>query len=139
MVRGAPDWVKMVSLRYVIVPPEELGRVIPVPLGSIVKRGTLDPTTDVYQDVASHVVTADKTFHLCKIVVSVNRGTWIRIMWDAEQIYPDVLVVRGIPFTDFFPWDWNPLTGDGVKAIKIQAKYEATAGRVDAELVGEEV
>jgi len=136
---GAPDFVKKVTVQYVLIPPEEFARIVPVPRGDIVKRGTLDPTTDIYQDVVSYVVTSGKKFHLCKIVVSVTQATWIRIMWDTEQIYPDVLVGRGVPYTDFFPWDWIPLTGVGIKAIKIQAKYDAIAGRVDAEIVGEEV
>jgi len=139
MVRGTPDWTKMVSIRYTIIAPQDLARIIPVPRGDITRYSKLDPTTDTYQDVVSYTVTKDKEFHLCKIVVSCTQASWIRIMWGTTQIYPEVLVGRGVPFTDFFPWDWKPLTGDGSKAIKIQAKYDITAGRVDAELAGEEV
>jgi len=49
-------------------------------------------------------------------------------------------VMGKLPFTDWFPWGWQPCEGDGAKKFELQVKYPSggTAGTVHAEICGEE-
>lgn len=112
--------------------------VIPRPMGGSNQKGSLT-TTAAYQTVAEITVTNTKTFHLAKIAVSCKEDVWIKVRWNSTDISIEYMITGGIPFTDWFPWNWYPMLGDGAKKVDIQAKYDSAAETVFAELVGEEV
>lgn len=114
-------------------------KVYTKPKGGIQKRGSIATTTDTYQDLVTHTVTNGKKFRLAKILVSAKEDTWIRYMWNTTQISPDILVSGKLPFTDWFPYDYYDMIGDGVKQFKIQAKKDVSAGVCYGEITGEEV
>jgi len=114
-------------------------RAIPKPEGAIPTKGSLPATSGTYQDVVAYIVTNGKTFHLSKIAVSCDQDSWVKILMAGVDKSIEYLVSAGIPFTDWFPWDWNNLLGDGAKQVKIQAKQKTTSGIVYGEIVGEEV
>jgi hypothetical protein len=113
-------------------------QVIPKPKGTVKKKGSVT-TTDSYQTVAEITVTKGKTFHPAKITVSCKEDVWVKIRWDGSDVSIEYLVMGKLPFTDWFPWNWNPMVGDGSKKVDVQAKYDTAAATVFCELCGEEV
>ena len=115
--------------------------VIPKPKGDKKAKGSAT-TTDTYATITGCeiTVTKDKTFQLAKIVVSCPEDVMVKIRWDDNDIGPEYYVMAKLPFTDWFPWDWNPCLGDGTKKLDVQAKYPAggAAATVQAEISGEE-
>jgi len=122
---------------YSVGAPE---RVIPKPTGEKSAKGSIS-TTDSYQTVCELTVTRDKTFHPCKLTVSCDQDVMVKIRFDGEDISIEYYVTAGLPFTDWYPWDWNPCVGDGTKKVDVQAKYPTggSAGTCYAEICGEEV
>jgi hypothetical protein len=113
-------------------------RVIPKPTGDKKAKGSVT-TTVAYQTVAEYTVTKNKTFHLAKITVSCKADVWVKVRWAGEDVSIEYLVSGGIPFTDWFPWNWHPMVGDGSKKVDIQARYDTAEATVYTELCGEEV
>lgn len=120
------------------IPDVQIGPVIPRPKGGVSEKGTAT-TTATYATVVEYAVTNGKAFQLAKITVACKENTWIKIRWNSADISIEYLVSGAVPFTDWFPWDWKTISGDGAKKIDIQAKYDSAAGDVYAEIVGEEV
>lgn len=114
--------------------------VIARPKGGILEKGSVTTTAD-YETVASVIVTADKTFQLAKILISCNQTIMYRLRWCGTVISAEVIILSSTPFTDWFPWDYKEMIGDGAKAFDIQVKYpvDGEAGDCYAEIVGEEV
>ena len=114
--------------------------VIARPKGGILEKNSVT-TTDTYATVATRTVTDGKTFQLAKVLVSCPEDVMFKIRWDGDDIGAEVYVTGGIPFTDWFPWDYYEMAGDGAKAVDIQVKYptDGAAATCHAELVGEEV
>lgn len=114
--------------------------VIAKPKGKIKAKGSVT-TTSTYQTVAEITVTKDKTFHLAKLTVSCSEDVMVKIRWDGTDISIEYYVMAKLPFTDWFPWDYHAMLGDGTKKVDVQAKYPSggTAATVYCEICGEEV
>jgi len=123
-----------VKVAYVSTPS-----IIPKPEGAIPTKGSLAATSGTYQNVVAYTVTNTKTFHLSKIVCSCDQDSWVKILWDGSDVSVEYLITAGFPFTDWFPWDWQNMQGDGVKQVVIQGKQKTTSGVIYGEIVGEEV
>jgi hypothetical protein len=132
-----PDYTKYIT-QVITIPQSLQGPVIPRPKGQVQVLGSLT-TTAAYQTIAEYVVTDDFYFELAKIALSCKEDTWIKIRWDSTDISIEYLVLGKLPFTDWFPWDWVEMLGDGAKKIDIQVKYDSVEATAYAELVGEEV
>ena len=125
--------------------PENLqGEMIARPKGGV--RETASITTALaWAVVVEYVVPAgdeaDWKFELAKILVSCPNDIMYRLRWNDVVISPEVYVTGGIPFTDWFPWDYENMRGDGVKAFDIQARFPVggAAATCHAEIVGENV
>jgi hypothetical protein len=113
--------------------------VTPKPLATAKTKGSIDTEAD-YATVVAITVAKDKTLHLAKIVVTCPEDVMFKLVWDGEDISVEYYVMGKMPFTDWFPWGWNPCVGDGAKVFELQAKYPpgGTAGTVYAEICGEE-
>ena len=118
-------------------------KVIPRPIGTITVKGSTT-TTDKYEAVGDckHTVTKDKIFNLAKITVSCPKDVMAKVVFGEEDISIEYYIMAELPFTDWFPSEWNKdnLRGDGSKELRIEAKYP-TGGEADivfAELSGEE-
>ena len=135
-----PDYYQYVTPVSVEIPEGREGEIIPRPKGGVLEKGSVT-TTGNYQTVASRVVTDGTDFQLAKIVVSCPEDVMYRLRWDGAVISAEVYVSGGIPFTDWFPWDYYDMEGDGSKAFDIQVKYPSggSAGTCHTEIVGEEV
>jgi len=135
-----PDYHQYVSPVTIEIPAGEEPEIIPRPKGGVLEKGSVT-TTDTYQTVASHVVSAGETFQLAKILVSCDQDVIYRLRWNGTVISPEIYVSAKIPWTDWFPWDYYAMLGDGVKVFDIQAKYPSggSAGTCHAEIIGEEV
>lgn len=139
MPSDIPDYTKYIT-QNVVIPAQEQGPAIPRPKGGILKKGSVT-TTASYQTVASHVVTNTKSFQLAKIIVSCDTDVMYKLRWNGVDKSAEIIVPANTPFTDWFPWDYLTMTGDGVKAFDIQVKFPSggSAGTYNAEIVGEEV
>lgn len=135
-----PDYHQYVSQVSVEIPEGEEAITIARPKGGVLEKGSIT-TTGSYQTVASRVVTNGKTLQLAKIIVSCDEDVIYKLRWDGTDISAEIYVSGGIPFTDWFPWDYYAMAGDGAKAFDIQAKFPSggSAGTCHAEIVGEEV
>jgi len=114
--------------------------VIPRPMGGVQEKGTVT-TTDTFQTVASKVVSTGKKFQLAKILVGCSEDVEFQLRWDGSVVCGPVTLSGKIPFTDWFPWNYKEMIGDGSKAVDIQARYPSggSAGSCYGEIVGEEV
>lgn len=114
--------------------------VIARPKGGVLEKGSVT-TTASYVTVANHTVTKDKTLQLAKILVSCPEDVMYQLKWAGSVISAEVYVTSKIPFTDWFPWDYETMEGDGSKKFEIQVKYPSggAAATCHAEIVGEEV
>lgn len=122
--------------------PEQVD-VYPRPKGTITEKGSVTTGSD-YADVGDckHIVTKDKVFKLAKITVSCPEDVMVKVVFGEDDISIEYYVMAKLPFTDWFPAEWNKdeLKGDGSKEIKIQAKHPSggATATVFAELSGEE-
>lgn len=132
-----PDYTTYTT-QEITIPASEQGPVIPRPKGGILEKGYVT-TTSAYQSVADHTPTDGKQFMLTKILVSPEQDTWVSLWWNSVRISPEILLTGKIPFTDWFPWAYAEMVGDGSKKFEIKAKYYTTEGYCGAEIVGEEV
>jgi hypothetical protein len=134
-----PDYTRQIAINVDVEQPSLL-EVIARPKGEIIEKGSVTTTTS-YQTVASRVVTDGLTFQLAKIVVSCPKDVMYKLRWGGTDISCEVYVTGELPFTDWFPWDYHDMEGDGVKVFDIQAKFPTggTAATCHCEIVGEEV
>jgi len=132
-----PDYTAYIT-QNIELPAEEQGPVIPRPKGGVLAKGSIT-TTSEYQTVAEYTPTAGKTFQLTKILVSPEQDTWVSYWWNGIRISAEILLTGKIPFTDWFPWDYYPMQGDGSKKFEVKAKAYTTEGYCGVEIVGEEV
>jgi len=114
-------------------------RVIPKPTGEVKAKGHKLVGTAAYETVCEITVTKGKTFHPCKITASAKDDFWVKLVWSGEDISVEYYVGAGVPFTNWFPWDWHPCEGDGVKKVELKAKGETAPVDVFGEICGEEV
>ena len=137
MPKDLPDYTRSVTVS-VEVAPIEAAQMIPRPKGGILEKGSVT-TTAAYTTVASRTVTSGKTFQLSKIVVSAEKAAWVKYRWAAVDISVERLIDGKCILFEHFPWNYYTMIGDGSKAFDVQAKYYSEAGKVNAEIVGEEV
>ena len=133
-----PDYTQYVSSITVEIPPGQEPMYIFRPKGGILEKGSITSTV-AYATVAKRTVTDGKTFQLSKIMVSAEKATWVKYQWGGSDISAERLLDDKTILIEHFPWDYYPMVGDGTKTFEVQAKYESTAGTVNAEIVGEEV
>jgi len=129
--------------------PENLqGEMIARPKGGVLVTAYDDTTAgwallgDGTDHVAEYTVpSADWKFELAKILVSCPNDVLYRLRWGAVVISAEVYVTGGIPFTDWFPWDYYTMRGDGTRTFNIQVMFPAggAAAVCHAEIVGEYV
>jgi len=118
------------------------GEMIARPKGGVRETDSVT-TTLAWQVVVTYTVPAgvvsDWKFELAKILVSCPNDVLYRLRWNGVVISPEVYVTGGIPFTDWFPWDYENMRGDGVKAFDIQAQFPVggAAALCHGEIVGE--
>jgi len=137
MVNDLPDYTKLIAIS---VDLPENQQVIPRPKGGVQAVGDIT-TTASYQTVAEYAVTDDKQLQLTKIMISCDKDVQYKLVWDSTDMSIEVIVPSNTPFTDWFPWDYYLMMGDGIKKIKLQAKYptDGEAGTCFGEIIGEEV
>jgi hypothetical protein len=135
-----PDYNQYVTPVTVNIPPGQESLTIPRPKGGVLAKGSVT-TAAAYATIASRTVTSEKEFQLAKILISCDEDVMYKLRWNEDDISAEVYVSAGIPFTDWFPWDYYTMLGDGSKAFDIQVKYPSggSAGTCYAEIVGEEV
>jgi len=132
--------------------PENLqAEAIARPKGSIIRTGSETlPAVGSWVTVAEYAPLKDWKFEVTKILVSCSVDVLYRLRWNEVVISADqIFVTGGIPFTDWFPWDYEHMRGDrevseeeytGKKKFEIQASppTDTEAGEtVYAEIVGE--
>lgn len=139
MVTDLPDYTQYIT-QNVEIPDIQQGPAIPRPKGGILAKGSVT-TTALYTTVASRTVTNGLRFQLAKILVSCDQDIMYKLIWDGIDISAEVYVSGGSPWTDWFPWDYYAMLGDGVKVFDVQVKFPTggLAGACYAEIVGEEV
>ena len=137
MSTGLPDYTRMIAVN-VEIPPAEQMPTIPRPKGGVLEKG-VDETEVGWVSIASHTVTDDKEFQLSKVVVSVEYATWIRYRWAEAVISCERLMDDKTILLEHFLWDYYTMEGDGALFFDVQAKYYEETGRVNVEIVGEEV
>ena len=113
--------------------------VIPRPAGEKKSRNYKTVGTTVYETVCEYTVTDGQVFHLTKITASAKEDFWLKLSFAGEDVSIEYYVAGGVPFTDWFPWGWNPCEGDGAKKVELLAKGETVVTTVFAEIAGEEV
>jgi len=135
-----PDYNQYVTPVTVSIPPGQESLTIPRPKGGVLEKGSVT-TTGTFQTVASRVVTDGRTFQLAKILVSADEDVIYKLRWNGTDISAEVYVTAKLPFTDWFPWDYYTMLGDGIKVFDIQVKYPdgGSEGTCFCEIVGEEV
>jgi len=91
--------------------------------------------------VAEITPSQGKVFHLTKMAVSCGEDVEARLRWAGTPVGIRYFIMGKLPFTDWFPWKWNPCEGDGVKKFDVQVRYPAggVSAWVEAEICGEEV
>ncbi len=126
------------------VPRALQGEMIARPMGfemdGYPKKGSVLTGAD-WAMVVEYLVPENYKYMLSKILVSCPEDVMYRIRWGGTVKSAEVYVTGGIPFTDWFPWGYIKMWGDGVKKIDIQVKYPAggAAATCHAELIGEYV
>ena len=120
--------------------PDVESFIIPRPKGGVHEKGSIT-TSASYQTVASRTVTDGKELQLAKILVSCDQDVHYKLVWDGSDISAEVIVSGNVPFTDWFPWDYVEMKGDGARQLELQARFPSggSAGTCHAEMVGEEV
>ena len=128
--------------------PESLqAEVIARPKGGVLETDSVttqvDPNwqTVVEYPAGDDVLSSDWKFELAKILVSCPNAVIYRLRWGTTVISAEVYVTGGIPFTDWFPWNYYYMRGDGTKTFNIQVMFPAggAAAVCHAEIVGEYV
>jgi len=131
-----PDYTRYIAVQ-VELPPTEQAPMIPRPKGGVKAKGSIT-TAATYTTVASHVPASGKTFQVSRVIVSVEYASWVKFRWDGADISAELLMDDKTIMILHFPWDYEPMAGDGVKAFDVQAKYYTRAGLCNVEIVGEE-
>jgi len=133
-----PDYYQYVTPVTVEIPAGEEPEYIFRPKGGVLAKGSVT-TTSSYQTVASHTPAAGLTFQLAKIVISAEKAAWVKYRWAGSDISAERLLDDKTILIEHFPWDYKEMIGDGSKAFDVQAKYDSEAGKVNVEIVGENV
>jgi len=85
---------------------------------------------------------ANYKFMLAKILVSCASDVLYRLRWNGTVFSAaEVFVTGGFPFTDWFPWGYKKMWGDGERTFELQVRAPTAADEETcyAEIVGEHV
>lgn len=122
--------------------PENLqGEIIARPKGGILETDSVTFPPAAWRTVVSYEPLTDWKFELAKILVSCPDDVMYRLRWNENVISAAVYVTGGIPWTDWYPWDYEHMRGDGVKEFEIQVMdpIGTSTATCHAEIVGEVV
>ena len=114
--------------------------VLARPMGGVLDVDSVT-TTAAYATVASYKPPNNYRLELSKILVSCPEDVMYQLWWGGEAFGAEVYVTGGIPFTDWFPWNYKYMEGDGTKEFELKVKYPTggAAAVCHAEVVGEEM
>lgn len=109
------------------------------PTGEVTDKGSITTTAD-YQTICAITVTNGKTFYTAKLSVSGDQDVMAKLTFDGADVSIEHYIAGGTPFTNWYPWGWEPMEGDGSKKLELKAKFPAggVAGTVFGEICGEE-
>ena len=140
-----PQGTDSMQSTWQATPASLQGEMIARPKGGtpagVLKTGSI-VTALAWAPVVQYVIPSDALkFELAKILVSCPNDVLYRLRWNGVVISAEVFVTGGIPFTDWFPWDYENMRGDGVKAFDIQVQFPVggAAATCHGEIVGETV
>lgn len=121
-------------------PPNLQAEATARPKGGVLVKGSAT-TTAAYATVAEYTVPTDYKLELAKILVSCPNDVMYQLLWNGTVISPEVYVAGKVPFTDWFPWEYKYMRGDGSKKFQLQVKYPTggAAATCHAEIIGEYV
>ena len=132
-----------------VVPPEwrpiiepllkHYWQVVPKPTGPV-RHYDKVTTTATFQTVAEITPSAGTTFYPAKIIVACLEDVEAQLFWDGKELGPMYKVMGKLPFTDWFPFDYQTilrrkLIGNG--EIKLELKVRYPTGGTAAECYGE--
>ena len=126
------------------IPRSLQAEVIARPKGKVLERGnvTFTGAAAAWQLVADHTPDDGDRFELSKILVSCEDDAVYQLRWGGAVIGAQrVFVTGGIPFTDWFPWNYNEMEGDGTLTFELYVidPSDASTATCYAEIVGEDV
>lgn len=123
------------------IPRSLQAEVIARPKGDILETDSITFPPAGWRTVVSYEPLTDWKFELAKILVSCPDDVMYRLRWNEKVISAAVYVTGGIPFTDWFPWDYEHMRGDGTKEFEIQVMdpVGTSTETCHAEIVGEQV
>jgi len=129
------DMLRRVSAQFAEAPMN----VVAKPSGNISVSNSV-VTTGEFQTAVEYTPNAGKQFMLTKIVVSCWQEVEAQIFWADEPITPIYEISGGIPFTDWFPYDYKNIIGDGVSKIELKVRFPegGVSAKCYCEIVGEE-
>jgi len=111
--------------------------IIPRPRCSLRAFGCTAVDSKDFYVIASITVPSGRRLHLTKIVASADDDVMIKIAFGGQDITGVYYVSGSTVLTDWFPYGWNPLTGDGSKQVAVLAKASFTSANVCADICGE--
>jgi hypothetical protein len=120
------------------LPSNLQGEATARPKGGVKGKGSVT-TTASYATVVEYTPLDDYKLELTKLLVSCPKDVMYQLRWNGTVISPEVYLTGGIPFTDWYPWGYQALEGDGVKKFDVQVKYPngGAAATCHVEFVGE--
>jgi len=130
------DVLRRVAAQFAEAP---MMNVVAKPSGKISVSNSV-VTTGEFQTAVEYTPSAGKRFMLTKIVVSCWQEVEAQIFWADEPITPIYEISGGIPFTDWFPYDYKNIIGDGVSKVELKVRFPegGVSAKCYCEIVGEE-
>lgn len=111
--------------------------VIPKPVSNIRSFGCVAVDSKDFYEVTSIVIPSGKKLQLTKLSVSADDGVMVKVVFGEDDITMVYYISGTSVFTDWFPYNWNPIEGDGTTKLKVVAKALYTAANVCADICGE--
>ena len=103
-------------------------------------------TTATFQTVAEITPSTGTRFYPAKIIVACLEDVEAQLFWDGKVLGPMYKVMGKLPFTDWFPFDYQTLLrrkliGNGKIKLELKVRYPTggTAAECYGEISGEEV
>ena len=129
------DMLRRVSAQFAEAPMN----VVAKPSGKISVSNSV-VTTGEFQTAVEYTPNAGKQFMLTKIVVSCWQEVEAQIFWAGESITPIYEISGGVPFTDWFPYDYKNIIGDGASKVELKVRFPegGVSAKCYCEIVGEE-
>lgn len=113
--------------------------VIARPTGKIPTKGTgVDTTGGGIVTLAEYVVTSGKKYYICNLCVPCKTAHRIYLYMEGSETRR-YYVPAAMTLIDWFAWDWNSFTGDGIKKIELKALKDNGGETLYGDFAGEEV